>query len=173
MNIWTRFYVWVTYNVRDLISESARNPPPNLTQKHLPHSSEMSPTLRHSSSLSIHSPPPDERREFPLYGWPYIPILQISKLQLREATYLIRAGTKERQVLIVCFVWPGGTWDLSSPIRARTCVPCITSQILTSGPPGKPSKMLHTLTLVSHYLEIEKIIQHDGKALSLKITPQQ
>ena len=40
---------------------------------------------------------------------------------------------------------------------------------LTSGPPGKPSKMLHTLTLVSHYLEIEKIIQHDGKALSLKI----
>ena len=49
---------------------------------------------------------------------------------------------------------------MSSALQAR---------FLTSGPPGKPSKMLHTLTLVSHYLEIENIIQHDGKALSLKI----
>ena len=58
---------------------------------------------------------------------------------------------------------------LVPPSGIELVSPALQARFLTSGPPGKPSKMLHTLTLVSHYLEIEKIIQHDGKALSLKV----
>ena len=47
--------------------------------------------------------------------------------------------------------------------------PALQARFLTAGPPEKSSKMLHTLTLVSHYLEIKKIIQHNGKALRLKM----
>ena len=32
-------------------------------------------------------------------------------------------------------------WDLSSPTRVRTCIPCIARGLSTTGPPGKSLKL--------------------------------
>ena len=42
-------------------------------------------------------------------------------------------------VVLFCFVWPGGTWDLSSPTRElrETVPPSLEGEVLTTGLPGQ------------------------------------
>ena len=49
---------------------------------------------------------------------------------------------------------PSGMWDLSSMTRDRTCIPCIRSKILTTGPPGKSPICLNLFTVYSSILLI-------------------
>ena len=54
---------------------------------------------------------------------------------------------------------PSGVWDLSSVTRDRTCIPCIRSKILTTGPPGKSPICLNLFTVYSFILLI--YLPHD------------
>lgn len=37
----------------------------------------------------------------------------------------------------VLLLWPGGMWNLSSPIRNQTHIPALESKVLTNEPSGK------------------------------------
>ena len=45
--------------------------------------------------------------------------------------------------------WLWGMWDLSSPTKDRTCIPCIGSEVLTTGPPGKSQRLWLLITFSS------------------------
>ena len=45
--------------------------------------------------------------------------------------------------------WLWGMWDLSSPTKDRTCIPCIGSEVLTTGPPGKSHRLWLLITFSS------------------------
>ena len=48
-------------------------------------------------------------------------------------------GASNKQWVFCCCLFaflPSGIWDLSSPIRDQTCIPCSGSTVLTSGLPG-------------------------------------
>lgn len=50
-------------------------------------------------------------------------------------------GWYKGEKLIACFVWPGGTWDLSSPIRIKLVPLHRNHGVLTTGPPGNSLEM--------------------------------
>ena len=58
----------------------------------------------------------------------------------------------------VLVFWPWGMWDLGSPVRARTCTPCI-GRLLTTGPSGKSSVSCSVMSdsLPPHGLQLARL----------------
>ena len=66
--------------------------------------------------------------------------------------------------------WLWGMWDLSSPTKDRTCTPCIVSEVLTTGPPGKSQRLWLLITFSSlrsqlHSKSLWKILEEIGNAV--------